>query len=83
MNLDDDYDVSSGEEGFNEDALNDEDYETLHEVLPLAKEAISSYNPDIDEFAIKEALYYNYFELEPSLEELRSKFSKKKGMLFR
>lgn len=81
MDIDDDYDNYSGDEEFNEDLLTNEEYDALHVALPKAKHALSSYNSDIDELAIKEALYYNYFELEPALEELRNKFPKKKGML--
>lgn len=81
MDIDDDYGSYSGEEEFNEDSLTNEEYDALYETLPQAKEALASYNNDIDELAIKEALYYNYFELEPALEELKSKFPKKKGML--
>lgn len=76
----DDYDTYSGDEEFDESTLTNEEYDTLHEVLPKAKEALESYNRNIDELSIKEALYYNYFELEPALEELRSKFPKLKGM---
>lgn len=81
MDIDDDYNNYSGEEEFHEDSLTNEEYEALYETLPKAKEALASYNSDIDELAIKEALYYNYFELEPALEELKAKFPKKKGML--
>lgn len=81
MDIDDDYDNYSGDEEFNEDSLTNEEYDTLYDALPKVKEALASYNSDIDDLAIKEALYYNYFELEPALEELKSKFPKKKGML--
>lgn len=78
----DDYDNYSGDEEFNEDSLTNEEYDTLYERLGEVKQQLATYNPDIDELSIKEALYYNYFELEPALEELREKFPKKKGMLF-
>lgn len=78
--MDDDYDNYSGDEEFNEDALNNEDYDTLYAILPEAKAKLKSYNPDISDLDIKEALFYNYFELEPALDELKSKFPKKKGM---
>lgn len=80
MDIDDDYNDYSEEEEFNEDSLTNEEYDALHEALPKAKQALSSYNSDIDELAIKEALYFHYFELEAALEELREKFPKKKGM---
>lgn len=79
MAYEDDY--SSGEEEFHEDSLNNEDYDRLYELLPEVKTALATYNSDIDELSMKEALYYNYFELDAALEELRSKFPKKKGML--
>lgn len=81
MDIDDDYNDYSGDEEFNEDSLSNEEYDALYAALPKAKDALSSYNSDIDELSIKEALYYNYFELEPALAELREKFPKKKGML--
>lgn len=77
-----DYDNSAGEEEFNEDSLNDEEYDKLYETLPKLKELIASYNNSIDEMALKEALYYNYYELSDAIEELKSKFPKKKGMFF-
>lgn len=80
MDIDDD--ILSEEEGFHEDALNNEDYDLLYELLPTVKEAIASYNDSIDELSIKEAIYYNYFELEPTLEDLKSRFPKKKGTFF-
>lgn len=79
--MDEDFNDYSGDEGFHEDSLTNEEYDTLYAVLPEAKKAMSSYNSDITEEQIKEALYYNYFELEPSLDELRKNFPKKKGML--
>lgn len=80
MNEDDDYDNYSGdEEGFNEDSLSNQDYDLLHDLLPKVKKELVTYNKDIDEQSIKEALYYNYFELDEALKELRSKFPKKKG----
>lgn len=81
MDIDDDYNDYSGEEEFNEDSLTNEEYDALYAALPQAKQALASYNNDIDELAVKEALYFNYFELEPALAELRERFPKKKGML--
>lgn len=78
----DGYDNYSSDEGFHEDSLTNEEYDILYELLPQVKKLLELYNPDIDEFSMKEALYYNYFELEPALEELQTKFPKKKGMLF-
>lgn len=77
----DGYDNYSGDEEFNEDSLTNEEYDTLYEILPELKLKLELYNAEIDELSMKEALYYNYFELEPAVEELQSKFPKKKGML--
>lgn len=76
---DDLVDLSDGEE-FNEDSLNDEDYDKLYELLPEVKKFAASYNPTIDELLLKEALYYNYFEVAGAIDELKEKFPKKKGM---
>lgn len=78
----DGYDNYSGDEEFNEDSLTNEEYDALYELLPQLKKLLELFNPDIDELSLKEALYYNYFELEPALKEIQSKFPKKKGMLF-
>lgn len=79
--MDDDYKDYSGDEEFHEDALTNEEYDALYAALPEVKKALVSYNPDIPDEEIKEALYYNYFEAEPAAEELRKKYPKKKGML--
>lgn len=67
-----DYDVS--DEEFNEDNLNDEDYDKLYRMLPSLKSSLSSYNNEIPESELKETLYANYFELEPTIEELKARF---------
>lgn len=79
--MDDEYNDYSGDEEFHEDTLTNEEYDALYAAIPEVKKALSSYNPDIPDQEIKEALYYNYFEVEPATEELRKKFPKKKGML--
>lgn len=79
--MNDEYSDYSDNEEFHEDALNNEEYDALYAVLPEAKKALSSYNPNIPEIEIKEALYYHYFKIKPALEDLRAKFPKKKGML--
>lgn len=75
---DEDFEDYSDEEGFVEDSLNDEEYDKLYATLPSLKEQISSYNSTIDDLKLKEALYYNYYEIEPALEELKAKFPRKK-----
>ncbi|RKP31241.1 hypothetical protein METBISCDRAFT_14543 [Metschnikowia bicuspidata] len=77
--MNDDYSDYSDNEEFHEDALHNEEYDALYAVLPEAKKALSSYNPNIPEIEIKEALYYHYFEIKPALEDLRAKFPKKKA----
>ncbi|OBA22428.1 hypothetical protein METBIDRAFT_54351, partial [Metschnikowia bicuspidata var. bicuspidata NRRL YB-4993] len=79
--MDDDYENYSGEDEFNEDALNNADYDALYAALPEAKAQLQSYNPQIQDLDIKEALYYNYFEIPAALEELKSKFPRKKEEL--
>ncbi|KAF7999760.1 hypothetical protein HF325_005609 [Metschnikowia pulcherrima] len=76
--MDDDFDNYSGEEEFNEDSLSNEEYDTLYAALPQVKAELASYNPQIEDIDIKEALYYNYFEIAAAIEELKSKFPKKK-----
>ena len=80
--MDDDFDNYSGEEEFNEDSLSNEEYDALYAALPQVKAELASYNPQIEEIDIKEALYYNYFEIAAAIEELKSKFPKKKGMFY-
>lgn len=78
--MDDDYDYDSGSQGeeeFNEDSLTNEEYDQLHDVLPELKARLESYNNTIPEFDMKQALYYNYFELEPTITELKSQFKKR------
>lgn len=75
-----DYANSEGEEDFNEDSLNDEEYNKLYDSLPILKQSIGTYNDTIDDLSLKEALYYNYYDITESVEELKSKFPKKKGM---
>lgn len=76
----DEADYISEEEGFNEDALTNEEYDQLYDLLPQVKQALATYNDSIEELSLKEALYYNYFELEATIEDLKSRFPKKKGM---
>lgn len=74
-----DYEDHSENEEFNEDDLNDDDYAKLYDSLPELKQKLASYNDTIDEIALKEALFYNYYSIEDSIEEIKSKFPKKKG----
>lgn len=80
LEYDDFDDVGGSEEGdvFNEDELDDKEYNELYHYLPQLKTKISSYNDNIPEIDLKEALYYNYFELDKAIEELKSQFPKKK-----
>lgn len=80
LEYDDFEDVSGSEEGdiFNEDELDDKEYDELYKYLPQVKTSMSSYNDNIPETDLKEALYYNYFELDKTIEELKSRFPKKR-----
>lgn len=73
-----DYDNLSGGDEFIEDDLDDEEYDKLYAALPKLKESIASYNDEIPEIDLKEALYFNYYETEESIKELKSKHPKKK-----
>lgn len=73
-----DYDNYSGEEEFNEDNLDDQEYDKLYACLPQLKEDIKDYNDEILEIDLKEALYFNYYEIEEAVKELKSKYPKKK-----
>lgn len=72
----DELDYNSQEEldQFDEDKLTNEEYDLLHQLLPQLKAKLKSYNDDVPEMALKEALYFNYFELEPSIEEIKTNF---------
>lgn len=73
-----DYDNYSGEEEFNEDNLDDQEYDKLYACLPQLKEDMKDYNDEILEIDLKEALYFNYYEIEEAIKELKSKYPKKK-----
>ncbi|GEQ70937.1 hypothetical protein JCM33374_g4618 [Metschnikowia sp. JCM 33374] len=76
----DDYEEYSGDEDFNEDSLTNEEYDALYAAIPAVKAELQSYNTQIEELDIKEALYYNYFEVAAAIDELKKRFPKKKGM---
>lgn len=73
----DDADYYSGEEELNEDQLDDQEYDKLYSNLPGLKKAIESYNDEIPDENLKEALYYNLYNIEDSVQEIKSKFSRK------
>lgn len=82
--MDDEYDdYDSQAEEFDEDKLTNDEYDQLHEVLPQLKAALADYNDEIPEYDLKEALYFNYFELQPSEEEIKSRFKKSKYQFYR
>ncbi|EGW29922.1 uncharacterized protein SPAPADRAFT_144545, partial [Spathaspora passalidarum NRRL Y-27907] len=77
----DDLDYPSEEDyEFHEDNLSNEDYEKLHKYLPQLKDIMSEY--DADEYDLKESLYFNYFDVSASVQELKSKFKKSMYNLF-
>ena len=67
MDYDDDYEDYSQDEGFDEDKLTNEEYEQLHEVLPKLRKQLATYNDEIPEYDLKEALYANYWDVDASL----------------
>ncbi|CAK9442327.1 uncharacterized protein LODBEIA_P60700 [Lodderomyces beijingensis] len=69
-----DYQSHDEVDEFDEDKLANDEYDLMHEQLAHLKSKLKSYNPEIPEIDLKEALYFNYFELEPSIEELKAKF---------
>ncbi|ODV88224.1 hypothetical protein CANARDRAFT_26378 [[Candida] arabinofermentans NRRL YB-2248] len=68
-------DTQAGEQ-FNEDNLNDEDYNLLYDLLPELKEKTKLYQ--IPDDKLKELLWLNYFELDDTLEEIKRDFKPKK-----
>ena len=74
-----DYENMSGEE-FHEDNLDDEEYEKLYALLPKLKLDLATYNDEVPEEFLKEALYYNYYSIEEALNGIKEKIPKKKGM---
>lgn len=76
--MDDDLVDYSEDEEFNEDKLNDEDYDSLYEALPKLKGKVAQYNDQIGELDLKEALYYNYFNIDDAFNELKKNYPKKK-----
>ncbi|GME74513.1 unnamed protein product [Ambrosiozyma monospora] len=74
-----DYETQSQEdEEFNEDELNDEDYNLLYDEFDKLKPMVKDY--DISDFKIKEVLYMNYFELDGALSEIKKDFKLKKNV---
>lgn len=75
---DDELNISADEpqEEFHEDNLTNEEYDHLYDSLELLRDQLADYNPDIDDKSLKEILYYNYFEVEPSLSEVKSTFKR-------
>lgn len=62
---------------FDEDALNDEEYDDLYELLPKIQEFSKSFNnPELTELKLKELLWLNYFDLEKTKTEIQSNFKK-------
>lgn len=76
--VDDDLVDYSEDEEFNEDKLNDEDYDSLYDALPKLKGKVAQYNDQIGELDLKEALYYNYFNIDDAFNELKERYPKKK-----
>jgi hypothetical protein len=78
MAYDDDLEdyTSPADEEFDEEALSNEEYDKLHEVLAELKQLLKDYNDEIPEFDLKEALYFNYYEVPDTIDEIKSRFKK-------
>ncbi|CAK7909620.1 elongation factor 1 alpha-like protein [[Candida] anglica] len=76
--LEDYQNYSAEEEAFNEEALDDAEYDKLYASLPILKQQVADYNDEMDELDMKEALYYNYYAVEEAVKELKEKYPKKK-----
>ncbi|ODV98184.1 hypothetical protein PACTADRAFT_20341, partial [Pachysolen tannophilus NRRL Y-2460] len=65
----------SGGEEFIEDELSNEDLDLLYDLLPKLKDQFANYNNSaINDQVLKETLWYNYYNLEDSIKEIKSKF---------
>ncbi|KAG7888378.1 hypothetical protein KL936_003590 [Ogataea polymorpha] len=60
--------------GFDEDALNDDEYDQLYDALPKIKALAKNYQ--VDEKALKEILWSNYFSVEDSFEEVKQNYKR-------
>ncbi|KAI3406586.2 hypothetical protein KGF56_000718 [Candida oxycetoniae] len=69
-----DYQSHDDSDEFDEDKLTNEEYDLLYKQLAHLKLKLKSYNDEISEWDLKESLYFNYFEVDPSIAELKSKF---------
>lgn len=70
--------LHSEDEGFSEDLLTNDEYDQLYDVLPKLQHQLQGYNHKIDAYHLKECLYNNYFDLNDSLAEIKSRFPKLK-----
>lgn len=77
VDCDDDVPDFQDEDEF-DDYLNDEEFELMNQLFPLAKEQLADYQ-GWDNLAVKVAIFDHNFELEPALVDLKRRF-KKKGM---
>lgn len=73
-----DYREGSAEEDFNEDLLDDEEYNKLYKSLDSLKEKIATYNDEINDEELKQALYFNFYDVDEAFAEIKEKFPKKK-----
>lgn len=68
---------NDSDEQFNEDNLNDEDYNTLYELLPKVKEQTDGKYRNLDDQKIKELLWMNYFSIDDTIEEIKRSYKSK------
>ncbi|KAG7882682.1 hypothetical protein KL938_003105 [Ogataea parapolymorpha] len=71
---DDLHDYENEDLGFDEDALNDDEYDQLYDALPKLKALAKNYQ--VDEKALKDILWSNYFSVEDSFEEVKQNYKR-------
>ncbi|KAG7828427.1 hypothetical protein KL920_003564 [Ogataea angusta] len=74
---DDLHDYENEDLGFDEDALNDDEYDQLYDALPKLK-ALAK-NHQVDEKTLKEILWNNYFSIDDSFEEVKQNYKREYG----
>ncbi|KAK6454320.1 uncharacterized protein RJT20DRAFT_136680 [Scheffersomyces xylosifermentans] len=77
MDYDDELDYASHEdEEFNEESLPNDEYDKLHSSLAELKKELLNYNDEIPEFDLKEALYFNFYDVPAALAEIKDRYKK-------
>ncbi|KAG7696190.1 hypothetical protein KL915_002554 [Ogataea haglerorum] len=71
---DDLHDYENEDLGFDEDALNDDEYDQLYDALPKLKALAKNYQ--VDEKSLKEILWSNYFSVDDSFKEVKQNYKR-------